>query len=90
MSVHMPTSRFRSAMARPAWRCRALTNLAGYTVHYGTSPDQLTQVVKLANPGLTSYVVGNLGTGTWYFSVTSYAANGTESSSSGVVSTTIR
>jgi len=66
-----------------------LTNLAGYNVRYGTNPDQLTQVVKLANPGLTSYVVDNLSTGTWYFAITSYAANGTESSNSGVVSTTI-
>jgi hypothetical protein len=66
-----------------------LTNLAGYNVHYGTSPDQLTQVIKLANPGLTSYVVDNLTTGTWYFAITSYAADGVESSNSGVVSTTI-
>jgi hypothetical protein len=66
-----------------------LTNLAGYNVHYGTSPDQLTQVIKLANPGLTSYVVDNLTTGTWYFAITSYAAGGVESSNSGVVSTTI-
>jgi hypothetical protein len=67
----------------------ALTNLAGYKVHYGTSPGQLTQVEKLTNPGLTTYVVDNLSAGTWYFSVSSYSANGTESSSSAVVSTTI-
>jgi hypothetical protein len=66
-----------------------LTNLAGYNVHYGTSPDQLTQVVKVANPGLTSYVVDNLTSGTWYFAVTSYATDGMESSRSGIVSTTI-
>ena len=66
-----------------------LTNLAGYNVHYGTSPDKLTQVDKLANPGLTSYVVENLSTGTWYFAISSYATNGTESSNSGVVSTPI-
>jgi hypothetical protein len=66
-----------------------LANLAGYNVRYGTSSDQLTQVIKLANPGLTSYVVDNLTTGTWYFAITSYAANGVESSKSGVVSTTI-
>ena len=66
-----------------------LTNLAGYNVHYGTSPDKLTQVVKITNPGLTSYVVDNLSIGTWYFAMTSYAADGTESSNSGVVSTKI-
>jgi Putative Ig domain len=66
-----------------------LTNLAGYNVRYGTSPDNLTQVVKLANPGLTSYVVDNLSAGKWYFAISSYASNGTESSNSGVVATTI-
>jgi hypothetical protein len=66
-----------------------LTNLAGYNVRYGTSPDKLTQVDKLANPGLTSYVVDNLSSGKWYFAISSYAADGTESSNSGVVSTTI-
>jgi Putative Ig domain len=66
-----------------------LTDLAGYNVHYGTSPDQLTQVARLANPGLASYVVDNLSPGKWYFAVSSYATNGAESSISGVVSTTI-
>jgi Putative Ig domain len=66
-----------------------LTDLAGYKVHYGTSPDQLTQVIKVTNPGLTSYVVENLSGGTWYFAVTSYSADGMESSNSAVVSTTI-
>jgi hypothetical protein len=67
----------------------ALTNLAGYTVYYGTSPTQLSQSVKLSNPGLASYTVTNLTSGTWYFVVTSYAASGLESSRSGVVSTKI-
>lgn len=66
-----------------------LTNLAGYNVHYGTSPNNLTQVVKVANPGLTNYVVDNLPAGTWYFAVTSYSADGMESPDSAVVSTTI-
>jgi hypothetical protein len=67
----------------------ALTNLAGYTVYYGTSPSSLTQSVKVSNPGLTAYTVTNLPTGTWYFVVTSYSAAGLESSRSGVVSTKI-
>jgi len=56
-----------------------LTNLAGYKVHYGNSPTQLTQVIKVSNPGLTAYVVEDLSPGTWYFTVTSYASDGTES-----------
>jgi len=66
-----------------------LTDLAGYRVHYGTNPDQMTQSVSLANPGLTSYVVDNLAPGTWYFAVTSYSAAGKESALSGVGSTKI-
>ena len=66
-----------------------LSNLAGYVVHYGTTPTGLTNTVKLNNPGLTSYVVDNLTTGTWYFSVSSYTAAGMESSQSGVISTKI-
>ena len=67
----------------------ALTNLAGYTVYYGTSPELLTHSVKLSNPGLTAYTVSNLSPGTWYFVVTSYSTSGVESVRSGVVSTTI-
>lgn len=66
-----------------------LTNLAGYTVYYGTSPDHLTQSVKLTNAGLSAYTVSNLTSGVWYFAVTSYSSAGVESSRSGVVSTTI-
>jgi hypothetical protein len=66
-----------------------LTDLAGYRVHYGTSPDQLTQSVRIANPGLTSYVVDDLAPGTWYFAITTYSAAGKESVLSGVISTKI-
>jgi Putative Ig domain len=66
-----------------------LSNLAGYRLHYGTSANNLTQTVQVANPGLTSYVVENLSAGTWYFAVTSYTTSGVESSLSGVVSSSI-
>jgi hypothetical protein len=66
-----------------------LTNLAGYTVYYGTSPDNLTQSVKVSNPGLTAYTLSNLQAGTWYFAVTSYSSAGVESSRSGVISAKI-
>ena len=67
----------------------ALTNLAGYTVYYGTSPDQLTESVKVTNPGLTAYTLSNLAAGTWYFAVTSYSSAGVESILSGVISAKI-
>ena len=67
----------------------ALTNLAGYTVYYGTSPDNLSQSVKVSNPGLTAYSVTGLASGTWYFAVTSVAADGSESARTATVSTKI-
>jgi len=66
-----------------------LTNLAGYTVYYGTSPDNLSQSVKVTNPGLTAYAVTGLSSGTWYFAVTSYSADGVESTRTSTVSTKI-
>jgi hypothetical protein len=66
-----------------------LTNLAGYTVYYGTSASNLTQSVKITNPGLTAYTMTNLPSGTWYFAVTAYSSAGTESSRTATVSTTI-
>jgi hypothetical protein len=66
-----------------------LTNLAGYTVYYGTSPGSLTKSVKITNPGLTAYSVTDLASGTWYFVVTSYSSVGAESTRTGTVSTTI-
>ncbi len=67
----------------------ALTNLAGHTVYYGTSPDNLAKSVKVSNPGLTAYSVTGLASGTWYFAVTSYSADGVESSRTATVSTKI-
>jgi len=66
-----------------------LTDLAGYNIFYGTSPSALTQRIKVTNIGVTSYTVSGLTSGTWYFVVTSYTADGTESAPSNVVSTTI-
>jgi hypothetical protein len=56
-----------------------LTDLAGYTIYYGTSPSELTQTVQLANPSATSYEVGNLSAGTYYFAVVAYTTVGTQS-----------
>jgi hypothetical protein len=67
----------------------ALSDLAGYTVRYGKSPSELTQVIKVANAGLTSLVVDELSAGTWYFAISSFNRTGVESSNSGVVSTNV-
>ena len=65
-----------------------LRNLGGYKVYYGASPGALSQVITLTNPGLSQYVIDSLPSGTWYFAMTSVAADGTESTKTPVVSTT--
>lgn len=67
----------------------ALTNLAGYTIYYGTNPSSLSKSVKVANAGATDYVVQGLSDGTWYFAVTAYTNTGLQSSYSTIVSKTI-
>jgi hypothetical protein len=67
-----------------------ISNLAGFTIEYGTSADNLTSTVKVANPGLTSYVIENLPAGTYYFGVVAYNSAGETSSVSNVASKTIK
>lgn len=57
----------------------ALTDLAGYHIHYGNSPSALSKVIDVANPGTTSYTVGSLASGTWYFAMSAYTTSGLES-----------
>ena len=49
----------------------------------------MTNKVAITNPGLASYVVGNLGTGTYYFAITAYNSAGAESAMSNIGSKTI-
>jgi hypothetical protein len=67
-----------------------LTNLAGYRVYWGPSIGSYTSSVTLNNPGLASYVVENLGPGTYYFVVTARNSAGGESQYSNVASKTIQ
>jgi Putative Ig domain len=53
--------------------------VAGYHIYYGTSPTSLTHESKVADPTLTSYVINNLASGMWYFSVAAYDADEVES-----------
>jgi Fibronectin type III domain len=66
----------------------ALTNLAGYHIHYGTDSYALTS--EIAVPiGLTDYVLTELQANhTYYFAISSYNTQGIESSNSPVVSVT--
>jgi len=67
----------------------ALTDLAGFKVYYGTSPDNLSSTVTLNGAGVTSYEIDNLSAGTYYFVVTAIDSTGSESPSSTMVSKTI-
>ena len=61
-----------------------LTDLAGYKVYYGTSRSTLNEVVLVPNPTVTTYLVTDLPPGTWYFGVTAYVSDGTESALSNI------
>ncbi len=65
------------------------TDLAGYEIHYGTSPTALDNTLIEADPAQTSYAVTNLPPGTWYFAVAAYATDGTTGVLSNIASKTI-
>jgi hypothetical protein len=65
-----------------------LTNLTGYKVYWGTTRGAYTKSYVVNNPSATSLTVSNLGSGTWYFTVTAIAG-GTESAQSNVASKAI-
>jgi Fibronectin type III domain len=66
-----------------------ITGLAGYHVYYGTSASALTTTITVADATETSYVVGGLAPGTYYFSVVAYNSAGMDSPESNVASKTI-
>lgn len=53
-----------------------LRNLAGYEIHYGTDSEALTEVIRVSNPSISSFIVDNLPSATWHFAVKAYTANG--------------
>lgn len=56
-----------------------IQDLAGYRIRYGRHPAELTELQSIPNPGISSAVVENLSSGTWYFAVTAYNTGGIES-----------
>ena len=67
----------------------ALTDLAGYRIYYGISASALSQTVQLNSVGVQTYVIDNLGQGTWYFAIKAVTSAGVESALSDIVSKTI-
>jgi hypothetical protein len=66
-----------------------LTDLAGYRIYYGTSASNLSQVIQLTGTGLSTYVISNLSSATWYFGMTAYDSAGMESALSNLGSKSI-
>jgi Fibronectin type III domain len=57
--------------------------LAGFEVHYGTSPGQYTGTVIVSSPTATTHTVTGLPLGaTYYFVITAYNTSGAESAPS--------
>ena len=67
----------------------ALTNLAGYRIHYGTKSATLNKTITIATTGVSNYVVTDLTPGKWYFAVESYNTAKVASSLSAIVNRTI-
>ncbi len=66
-----------------------LTDLTGYRIYYGSSPQELSHTVQINTVGLQTYVIDDLEPGTWYFAVMALASSGAESTLSTVVTKTI-
>ncbi len=67
-----------------------LTDLAGYTIYYGTSSGNLNNSINVNSAATTSYTVSGLATGaTYYFAVSAVNSSGVSSSLSDVGSKTI-
>jgi hypothetical protein len=59
-----------------------LTDLAGFIVRYGNTPDLLDRAVQIPSSLITSAEIGSLWPGEWYFQVIAYNSAGAESSPS--------
>lgn len=67
-----------------------LSQLAGYRVYWGQESRNYTESVEIDNPGVTTYVVENLGPGTYYFATTAITTTGAESDYSNEASKTVQ
>ena len=67
----------------------ALTDLAGFHIHYGTAAGALSNVITVSSASSVSYTVTGLTSGTWYFAISAYTNTGLESTLSNVGQKTI-
>ena len=66
-----------------------LSNLAGFKIYWGTSAGNYPNSVTLNNPGLSTYVVENLSSGTYFFAASALNSSGVESALTTPASKTI-
>ncbi len=66
-----------------------LVDLKGYKLHYGNTSKAYSTTVDLNTPGVQTYMVDNLSSGTYFFAVTAYNAAGVESEYSSEVRATL-
>jgi hypothetical protein len=66
-----------------------LTDLAGFKIYWGNTPDNLTHSVTIDNPGITTYVVENLTPATYYFAASAFNSLGIESKPSNAIKKTV-
>ena len=66
-----------------------LTDLAGYTIYWGTTPGNYTDTTTINNPGITTFTVDGLAPGTYEFVATSLNAAGIESTYSNPATKTV-
>ena len=66
-----------------------LTNLAGFKIYWGPTAGTYPNTVTLNNPGLNTYVVENLASGTYFFAASALNSAGGESALTAAASKTI-
>ena len=62
-----------------------LMDLAGYRIRYGPDPDNHSYEIDIPNPGITTYVVPGVVSGTHYFVLSAYNSLGVESEAASTV-----
>jgi hypothetical protein len=67
----------------------ALVNLSGYRVYWGKESRNYANSQHITSPGVTTYVIENLSSGTYYFAVTAMSGSGLESGYSNEASKTM-
>ena len=96
ITVHEPNSLVPKTSAKLSWAAPVqadgtpFPNLTGYKIFYGQSPTAMNKVAAVRDATATTYQLNNLGSGTWYFAMSSVGNEaGEESQLTNPVSKTI-